>query len=272
MASSVFLGPGLASGGTSVYAKPGPAYAGTSVFLTPTVGGTPAVLTYSDVIVADGPSAFWPLQEPSGTSVVSLIGTAPNGVVSGGATLNSAGPWAGAKAILLDGLTGRITMPTGAYETFGTGGVTFECWVKLVALKDSFWYDTKADGSGAAGLTVRMLLTGAMAGLVRNANWAGTTAQTGVIFVAGTWAYIALVLTRGSPDTLMLMVNAVDQTGPASLPLSGENVSSTLGLMLGNSFTDADAQCANIAVAYCAVYLKTLTPAQISAHFAAGHA
>lgn len=273
MPNSVFLGPGLASGGTSIYLKPGPAYNGASVFLTPTVGGgTAPVLTYSDIILADGPSAYWPLQEPSGTAVVSLAAGAPNGVVSGGATLNSAGPWAGAKAILLDGLTGRVTMPTGAYEAFGTGGATIECWAKPLALKDSWWFDLKADGGGDPGLSVHDLGTGAMQGYVRNANWGGTSTTTGPVLVNGTWVYLVVFLQRGSPDSLGLYINGADATGSASLPLTGENITSVDGLMLGNFVGGADAACVNIAFAHVAVYLKTLTPAQISAHFLAGHA
>src|SRR5262245_14988542 len=89
---------------------------------------------YSEQAIADGATGFWKLQEPSGTSVVSAVGSHP-GTISGGVTLNQPGPMDASKAMLFDGVNGRISMGDDAAFEF-TGAFTVEYWIKWTSVSN----------------------------------------------------------------------------------------------------------------------------------------
>src|SRR5262245_11578252 len=84
-------------------------------------------MAYADLVIADGASAYWRLGETSGTTAVDVIG-AKNGTISGGVTLNQAGPAVGNRAMAFDGASGKIV-------TAGTIAIpaacSIEAWIKF---------------------------------------------------------------------------------------------------------------------------------------------
>src|SRR5262245_66022564 len=89
--------------------------------------------SYPARVVADGASAYWRLNETSGTTAVDVIGGA-NGTISGGVTLGQAGALAdGDTAMLFDATGEYVSVPNGSYAAIGTGAMTLECWIKSSA-------------------------------------------------------------------------------------------------------------------------------------------
>jgi hypothetical protein len=67
------------------------------------------VVTYQEQVIADGASAYWPLDDPSGTTARDLMGTY-DGTIVGGVTLAQPGV-AGSTAMSFDGTTGYVQLP-----------------------------------------------------------------------------------------------------------------------------------------------------------------
>ena len=86
---------------------------------------------YATRILADGATAYWPLNEASG-NVTDIIGGVV-GTPSGDVTYGYPGI-AGGTAMAFGSQTGQIVIPNGAYQACGTGPVTIE--VKYPAKDD----------------------------------------------------------------------------------------------------------------------------------------
>lgn len=89
---------------------------------------------YREQVIADGATGYWRLDEPSGTSVASEVGTHP-GTITGGVTLNQAGAIRGSKAMLFNGTTGFISMGDDAAFEF-VAAFTIECWAKYTGVSN----------------------------------------------------------------------------------------------------------------------------------------
>lgn len=82
---------------------------------------------YRDAVLADGAVGYWRLNETSGTTAASEVGTYP-GTIIGGVTLNQGGI-AGGKAMQFNGTDATISMGDVAAFEF-TGAFSVECWAK----------------------------------------------------------------------------------------------------------------------------------------------
>jgi hypothetical protein len=227
--------------------------------------------SYPSLVIRDGAIAYWRLGETSGLTAVDIIGGF-NGTISGGVTLGQPGVLAdGDKAMAFDGTNGGIQAPTGAYQTFGTGSATLECWIRPDTItQNTCLLDTKRRNEALAGLS---LLTGGynLFFWVRDTTGTGDFQAVWDVRVGripdGKWHHVIGVLTRGAPDRLILYVDGV-QMHAVNLATSGLSYSSTAGTGI--------AQGAGTATYYfpggideCAIYPTALTPAQIAAHYAA---
>jgi hypothetical protein len=229
-------------------------------------------VAYADVVLADGASGYWPLQETSGTTAVASAGGV-NGTISGGVTLGVPGPWTGATAMRFDGVDGKISLaaPLGAWAAFGTGPLTLECWFRLPALPGAqmVYVDLKDDGTTNAGpyLTV----DAANYRLLAYNTVGGSASITISLGTPGTgWHHLVGVLTRG-PDELRLSLDGGARTaGPAAFP-AGTNVT-PLGTTKGGfgSASQGTLWFLTGDLAHVAVYKVALTPTQIAAHYQAG--
>src|SRR5262245_55976417 len=223
---------------------------------------------YSDKVIADGAVAYWRLNETSGTTAVDVIG-GNNGTISGGVTLNQGGATVdGDKAMAFDGTTGKINVATGAYQTFGTGPLTVECWVRLISITTGVaaFVDMKGNGSGAAGPA---LLADSTSFYFRMNTGATQVVANGAAaaITDGQWRHLVGVLSRG-PDELRLYLNGALIGGPVTFS-AGANVSSTQGTGIGTD-SAGSVWFLNGAMDDVAVYPTALTAAQIQAHYAIG--
>lgn len=87
----------------------------------------PGGATYSATVRADGPIAYYPLEEATGTTATDLIG-GQNGHYVGGATVGVAG--AVGRGAGFDGTSARLEMPMGAFSFLDRSPFTIEVWVR----------------------------------------------------------------------------------------------------------------------------------------------
>jgi Concanavalin A-like lectin/glucanases superfamily len=227
--------------------------------------------SYPALVVADGASAFWRLGETSGLTAVDVIGGA-NGTISGGVTLGQAGALAdGDKSMLFDGTTGRTFVPTGAYETIGTGPLTVECWMRLIQVtgQRSVVDAKNATGTTSPGFSVLHDTTEVYFWL-RGPGGQTSYAAASIVAAAmadGQWRHVVGVLGRGSPDTVDIYINGTLRNDLRNVAASGVDYSSTLGLGLGAAVTDPQFYAGSLDEV--AIYPTALTAPQIAAHYAA---
>ncbi|OWK39106.1 beta strand repeat-containing protein [Fimbriiglobus ruber] len=110
-------------------------YSGAGNFLSSSNVGYPASVS------ADSPSAYYPLNDPFGTTAQDVSGNGLDGTYTGGITVGLPGPVEGATAVQLDGSTGSISLPAapfGNYPNINNSTsdsttnypLTFEIWFK----------------------------------------------------------------------------------------------------------------------------------------------
>jgi len=220
---------------------------------------------YTKQVIADGASAYWRLQETSGTSAVDSIAGA-NGTISGGVTLNVPGPYAGSVAYRFNGSTGRVTVATGTYQTFGTGPVTLECWVRYLGGGNQDVVDMKGAGSSVAGIRIVTDTSPGLYGQVSDGTtlWASAVGVP-TLFTDLRWRHLVAVVSR-TANTITLYSNGV-AIGPVTAITAGVNIGTTAATELGGY---AGTIVLNGDLAEVAVYKAALTPAQIANHYNLG--
>lgn len=231
-----------------------------------------ATANYDATILADGPVAFWPLNETSGTTATDTTGNGHSGSYVGTAgtnyTLGQAGIGDGETAVLFDGSAGYVdvaTVPTTVTNTW-----SLEAWIKLSTTSglgnDLLVVANGKDASpGAFGMG---LSTGNMeVGPREVAAYSGGTAEEGLGAVVNdtSWHYIAIVC-NGSGSTQAYL----DGTA------TGSAKSQSYTVPTGSLFIAAYEQSSGTpyrvfpgTIAKAAIYNKALTATQISNHYAA---
>jgi hypothetical protein len=94
----------------------------------------PPADSYEDVIVADGPEAWWRLDDPAGTTTLTDAMGRHDGIYKGGVTLAVAGVLVGNTntAATFDGSSGYAEVPFS--KALNTTNFTIECWAKANAI------------------------------------------------------------------------------------------------------------------------------------------
>jgi hypothetical protein len=95
---------------------------------------------YAAAVMADGPLAYWPLNETSGSVAYNLVG-GYNGTYAGGVTLAQAGvPLLGfgspSYSVLFDGSSAYVDIPEGPFNI--TGAITAMAWLNVPATLSHF--------------------------------------------------------------------------------------------------------------------------------------
>jgi hypothetical protein len=229
--------------------------------------------SYAAAVLADSPSAYWPLQETSGFVAANALAGGVLGALTGGVTLAVPGPWATTTAMRFDGTTGKIIVPHGAFCDFGTGPLTLECWARIVGPLggQAHLMDLKSDGTNAAGPQFNFVGPAAMYGRIVNAAAVYTDTAVGGLTIGG-WDYWVLTLQRGAPDQQRLYRNGVVVDGPVTFPAgtdAGAAASMALGIGVDSGGT---VNFLNGDVAHVAIYKTALSQAQIANHYALGPA
>lgn len=88
--------------------------------------------TYRDIILADGPLAYWRLGDTQGPTIVDEVGQHPGTATVKGLTYGVPGVLAGNTAMSFDGSSGNIGVP-GGWDFAGNSPYSFELWAMLGA-------------------------------------------------------------------------------------------------------------------------------------------
>lgn len=221
-------------------------------------------LTYAQVVLQDGPVAFWPLDETSGTVANDLSGNGYNGTYTGGFTLGLAGIPAGGTGAKFNGTTGYVVAPL---VTTAVASFTLEAWVNFdgaTALHGPFVENGNASGGYSMGCGSGTYDTAGNDFLslyeVKSWNLPSTTTP---IPTTG-WHHCAIVVGANAETTYYLDGAQV-----------GTNTNNVILAPAGNTFlatdylANSDRYFGGI-LANCAIYNKVLTAAQVQNHYNAG--
>jgi large repetitive protein len=227
------------------------------------------VTEYQDLVLADGPVAYWRLGDAS-TVLQDASGNGHHGAASGNATLAATGLIAGNPdgALRLDGATGYVAVPDHARLRF-TSAITIEAWV---------WAD--AFDHVAGGEFPRIVQKGVA--VPTEPNYALLVAQVGTSNTAvARFELQGVAIVSGGtvllPNTVYYLVATYDGTMvrlyvdgklDAAIAAVGTLVVSIDEVNIGRR-QDGNRYWAGT-LDEIALYAKALTEAQIVAHHAAG--
>jgi len=228
----------------------------TILLLVLSAGSSQAANTiYRNAVLADNPVAYWEFDETSGSTAIDSSGNGRHATYTGSLTLNSSTVTNLGSSVDLTG--GHINVPTvgGAYAN-----LSIEFWVNAASLGGItaiFATDGYGDTQGHINLNPDVVQSAAPP-----SNPADLYASSATIDL-NTWYYV--VVTKdgaGGPDAHKIYVNGIEAAS-GSLVAGVHNMdNSQIGAWTGTRNLDGR-------VDEVAVYDKVLSPAQISAHYAA---
>ncbi|MGN6557787.1 MAG: LamG-like jellyroll fold domain-containing protein, partial [Solirubrobacterales bacterium] len=215
---------------------------------------------YRAAVLADNPVSYWRLGETSGTAAADERGANP-GTYGGGPTLGAASLLAtdtANKAVAFDGVNDYVKVANAASLSFA-GSFSLEAWIKPGSIPASGSFAsilTKPESYSLQFNGPRLEFT-----IIQNGARKRLQAPSGAV-VAGT-TYHVVATYDGSMQRLYLNGKEVASTPLASGPTATSNPL-YLGSWNGNiEFFEGTIDDA-------AVYNTVLSPAQVSAHYAAG--
>jgi hypothetical protein len=213
---------------------------------------------YAAAVVADGPLAYWPLNETNGAAAYDLVG-GNNGTYVGGVALAQAGvPLIGfgspSYSVLFDGSTAFVDIPEGPFNI--TGALTAMAWVKVPATPaqfsglmghgDSSWrmsVNTNAEPDCADGSPPDATSSTSIAG----AGWHS---------VAYTYSGVPNVANNGC-----LYVDGVLSANNTVTNIAGDS----LDVWIGGAPDYGTARLLSGSVAHAAIFAKALTASEVLA-------
>jgi len=206
--------------------------------------------TYAQQVAADGASAYWPLNETSGTTAVDQI-AGLNGTMAGGVTLGVPGPLiTGGTAMRFNGVDGKITCGSLNIPI----AFSVEGWIRTS--QGTTQQPIFSNRTGTANLVVATSLTAGKFGTYFNTG--GPISGT-VTVTTGTWRHV--VVTHDGTNWKLYVDGALDASGTLSRPAGSANTVA-VGYDPGAAGQFWNGDLANIAV-----YPSVLTPSQIVNHY-----
>ena len=214
----------------------------------------PPLPPYVEAVLADAPTAFWPLSESGGTTANDLCGSNP-GTYLGGVIFNQPGIGDGQSAVALDGSTGYVSVPNAASLHF-PNSFTLEGWINVASADMTLeqaiiWKDLAEYGMEMyrVHIDLQIGVTWFQGGAPLGGQW-----NHCVVTYDGTYGRVYL------NSELVAGPTAMAPSVPASgiLTLGREGLTSSLYLK-GR-------------LAKCAIYDHALTPARVLAHYSAASA
>ena len=173
---------------------------------------------YDAVVLATGPSAYWPLNETSGSTAYDVWGN-DNAGYSGGVTKGVPGP-VGTTGVTLNGIAGtKIVAPYSAALN-PNGDFTVECWISpadvtntasRVLVQSMINGENPGNANDRSGWCFRQnggTLTFLLGGTTGSPFYT-TTATSGSVLTAGTWQYVAAVYTAATTN-ISITVNSTE--------------------------------------------------------------
>jgi hypothetical protein len=245
-----------------------------------TVSSTSPASTYSQTVLKDNPSFFWPLNDTGGTAADGSP-NGFNGSYSGGTTQGVPGPLTGGTATSFDGSTGNVVSQNAV-----TGPQTFtvEGWFKTTTNTGGKIIGFGGSQSGLSGNYDRhiyMMNDGQLVFGVWNNQT--ETIETPNVYNDGQWHYVVATYdatnTTGPNEALYVDGQLIGTTTSSSAQsytgywrVGGDNLNGwNLDPWGSNSqgTTQPHSYYFNGTVADVAVYPTALAAAQVTAHFAA---
>jgi len=226
-------------------------------------GGSDA---YVQTVLSDTPAAYWRFGETSGAVVADRLGSSP-GMLAGGSAMGQGGAFVDNAAISFSGADGaRVNVANSAALTplSGAASIAFETWINPQAQTVPSHYqiflsfpDSPAsylgvmDTAGVLRTVVALVINGAQRSFV-----------AGPALTVGSWYHVVATY-DGSALTLYVNGVAVGQlTG-----LSGPASTGSGNLQIGG-YPIAGGYGFNGRMDEPAVYMHSLTPTQVAAHYA----
>jgi hyaluronoglucosaminidase len=221
----------------------------------------PPTDTYARTIFADGPTAYWRLDEPAGTTALDASGSGVDGTYNGSVQLSQPGSPASLpdESVHLNG--GYVSVPDN-HALDLTGPFTLEAWVRPdhVAADPGDGIIEKYDSPAKNGYILRLAAGNRVQGWVLGAN--GYSYATGATALApNTWHHLAVVY-DGTSLTLYADGHLDGQTSASVAPTAG-----TGSLKLGARGDDAGQRLTG-SLDEVAIYPVALTAEQIARHAA----
>ena len=213
---------------------------------------------YAATVKADGPVAYWRLDEASGTSAADAVGT-NTGTYTGGVTKGQPGATAdGDTAVDLNGTTGYVSVNDAAAVRLGDGPFTLEAWVNRPSLGTTYPGDQeqvfdKNDGGYQINIQNNVVYFDQAA--------IGTIAKSTAVMTTG-WHHI--VVTKNGAAVHVYQDGAEVTSAVTNRTLTDGTAKLVLGVRRGNSTAFLDGLLDEVAI-----YKSVLSPAQVAAHWAA---
>lgn len=224
---------------------------------------------YDDLVLADSPALYFPLNDTSGSTVTALAGS--NGTYVNSPTLGAAGPEVGG---LDDAVTfnGSSQYAVSAAELTASTDMTIEAWVRKTSGTGLYSVISVGTSGGASQIGFdtygvggnnkwRCYMTGNSGGV--NHLEAPDTATT----VNGAWVHLVGVYTN-SDTTLRLYKNGV-LVGSDNTTSGTRDTGSSLQLWLGR-YNSSFTQYLPGSLAGVAVYNSALSASQVQEHYLVG--
>jgi glucose/arabinose dehydrogenase/PKD repeat protein len=217
-----------------------------------------AVSSYASLVAADGAVAYWRFGE-TGTTVAADSRGTNTGTYTGGYTQGTTGALSGDAntAVTLNGTTGFVAVPDSNSLDLGNGPLSYEVWAKRA--DQGTYYQllyTKASQGNLFFLNGKFTLDNDATTIVQES---GTTADTN-------WHHFVVTRSGSGSGNTRLYKDGIDVTTEVNTSVSLSTNSSALaigrynptyGLYFPGSLDEI------------AVYSSALSPAQVSAHYAA---
>jgi hypothetical protein len=212
------------------------------------------VSNYDSVILADGPVAFWPLNETVGATANDLTGHGHHGIISAGCSLGQPGIGDGETSIGFDGAAGHVGVGAAASLQPNVGPWSAECWFK-----------TRATGS-QTGAVLSMgggyqphAGTGMLA-VLSGGSGIDAARQASPVLTDGAWHYGA-VTWLGSTSPTTFYIDGAFRTATIASLAGQPIVTPSAPLLIGASPLFSGQ------IAKPAVYGKALTASQVAQHY-----
>lgn len=211
--------------------------------------------SYEATVLASRPVAYWPLSDGPGTSVRDAAGYS-TGLVEGGATVGeTAGPFAGSTALLVDGEPCSGVDVGSAAGVVTTPDVTVETWVRTESDREKgIIFRRRFAGYSLEAGTQGVVLGGSFAGGV----------SSPVDITDGRWHHLAGTLESGRTARLYVDGVLVGEKPLGSLSAWGSEVA------IGRDGNACDGVVTSFVggISHVAVYDRALTTSEISARTA----
>lgn len=225
---------------------------------------TPGTATsaYATAVLADGPTAYYRLDEASGAVAGDSSGNAHDGTYVGGVTLGTAGSLSGDAdtAVTLDGSSGYISIPhVAAFDL--TGNLTLECLVFVTSRAVYQMMITNALGNGGTTNTFefRIDLTTGLPVLTQATT---TYSQVWGTLPVPLSQWVHLAVTKSGTTIQHYLNGATNGSGT----ITGAVTTHTQPLRLGWRDDAAGSQALNGRLDEAAIYPTALSGARILVH------